>query len=60
MIYLLDNRDTTDSNYVKILEDDIVRIYGRFDGLVETKNYLNNTKGEEMSLQILYAELISE
>lgn len=60
MIYLLDNRDTNSADYLKILEDDIVTVYGRFDDLVETKNYLNNTTGEEMSLQILYAELVSE
>lgn len=60
MIYLLDNRDTENEEYIKILEGDIVKIYGRFDSLVETKNALNGTKGEEMSLQLLYAELISE
>lgn len=60
MIYLLDNRDTDSADYLKILEDDIVTIYGRFDDLVETKNYLSNTTGEELSLQILYAELVSE
>lgn len=60
MIYLLDNRDTESKDYVKILEDDIVKVYGRFDELVETKNALNGTKGEEMSLQLLYVELISE
>lgn len=60
MIYLLDNRDTESEEYIKLLEDDIVKIYGRFDGLIETKNALNGTKGEEMSLQILLAELVSE
>lgn len=60
MMYLLDNRDTNSSDYLKILEDDIIKVYGRFDKLVETKNALNGTKGEEMSLQLLYAELISE
>lgn len=60
MIYLLDNRDTESEEYIKLLEDDTVIIYGRFDGLIETKNVLNGTKGEEMSLQILFAELVSE
>ncbi|MCM1200221.1 MAG: hypothetical protein NC548_31410 [Lachnospiraceae bacterium] len=60
MIYLLDNRDAESEEYTKILEDDIVQVYGRFDRLVETKNVLNGAKGEEMSLQLLYAELISE
>lgn len=60
MIYLLDNRDTESKDYVKILEDDIVKVYGRFDELVETKNALNGSKSEEMSLQLLYTELISE
>lgn len=60
MIYLLDNRDTESDEYIKILEDDVITAYGRFDNLVETKNVLNGSKGEEMSLQLLYAELISE
>lgn len=60
LIYLLDNRDAKSEEYIKILEDDIITVYGRFDSLVETKNALNGTKGEEMSLQILYVELVSE
>lgn len=60
MIYLLDNRDTESDEYIKILEDDVIIAYGRFDNLVETKNVLNGSKSEEMSLQLLYAELISE
>lgn len=60
MIYLLDNRDTKSDEYIRILEDDIIIAYGRFDDLVQTKNALNGTKSEEMSLQLLYVELISE
>lgn len=60
MIYLLDNRDTSSEYYTKILEDDIITVYGRFDKLVETKNALNGAKGEEMSLQILYTEFVEE
>lgn len=60
MIYLLDNRNTESEEYIKILENDIITVYGRFDGLVETKNVLSGAKGEEMSLQILYIELMSE
>lgn len=60
MIYLLDNRDTNSQYYTKILEDDILTVYGRFDKLVETKNALNGAKGEEMSLQILYTEFAED
>lgn len=60
LIYLVDNRDEKEDGYLKILEDDIAKIYGKFDGLIETKNMLNNTKGEEMSLEVLYVELIEE
>lgn len=60
MIYLVDNREETEYGYVKILEDDIIRVWGKFDGLIETKNALNGTRSEEMSLNVLYTELISE
>lgn len=60
MLYLVDHRKETDYGYVKILTDDIIRVWGQFDGLIETKNALNGTKGEEMSLNIIYTELISE
>lgn len=60
MIYLFDNRDDTADGYLKILEDDIVTVYGTFDGMVDTKNYLNNSKGEEVGLNIKYVDLISE
>lgn len=60
MIYLLDKRDTSDPDYLKILDGDIITVYGRFNGMVDTKNMLTREKGEEVAIEILYAELISE
>lgn len=59
-VWLLDNRNTSDEDYVKILNDDIVKVYGTFTGMTETKNSLNGEKGEQMSLDIKYVELIEE
>lgn len=60
MIYLLDNRDTSDPDYIKILDDDVITVYGRFDRMVETTNMITKEKGEEVAIEILYVELISE
>lgn len=32
-VWLLDNRNTSDEDYVKILNDDIVKVYGTFTGM---------------------------
>lgn len=55
--YLADARQSTDEGYVKLLEDDIATVYGVFNGLMPTQNGINGTEGEEMSLDIYYAEL---
>ncbi len=59
-VWLLDNRDANDPDYVKILEDDIIKVYGTFTGMTETKNSLTNETGEQVSLDIKYVELIAE
>ncbi len=59
-VWLLDNRDSSDEDYVKILDDDIIKVYGTFTGMTETKNSLNGEKGEQLSLDIKYVELIEE
>ena len=59
-VWLLDNRDSNDKKYVKILENDIITVYGTFTGMTETKNSLTNESGEVVSLDIKYVELLAE
>ncbi len=59
-VWILDNRNTADSEYLKILEGDIVKIYGTFTGLTSTQNSFTNETGEVVSLDIKYAEIVSE
>lgn len=60
MIWIFDKRDENSENYVKLLEDDIVTFYGQFNGMQETENKLNGEKGEDIALDIYYADLIQE
>ena len=59
-VWLLDNRDTNSKDYIKILEEDIVDVYGTFNGLQESSNALTGEKGEQVALDIKYVELIAE
>lgn len=59
-VWLLDNRDPSSPDYVKILEDDVVKVYGTFTGMQGTKNSLTGESGEEVSLDIKYVELLFE
>lgn len=58
-VWLLDNRSKTDSDYVKLSEKDVVRVYGTFHGLVQVKE-LGGTMAEKMSLDIRYVEVLPE
>ena len=58
-VWLLDNRLKTDSDYVKLSEKDVVRVYGTFHGLVQVKE-LGGTMAEKMSLDIRYVEVLPE
>lgn len=60
MIWIFDKRTEDSDGYVKILEDDIVTFYGEFNGLQETKNALNGEKGEDLALDIYYADIVQE
>ena len=60
MIWVFDKRDEKSEDYVKLLEDDVVTFYGEFNGLQETENSLNGSKGEDMSLDVYYAEIVKE
>lgn len=57
MIWVMDYRNTEDENYTKILDNDIVTVYGTFNGLGKTKNALNGSKSEDMKIDMLYAEI---
>lgn len=59
-VWLVDNRNEADADYVKIIEDDIIRVYGTFTGLTSSKNGITNETSEQVSLDIKYVELISE
>ena len=59
-VWLLDNRSESDPDYMKILEDDIITVYGTFTGMTETSNSFTHETGEEVSLDIKYVELIHE
>lgn len=60
MIYLVDYQDENSSEHLNILEGDVVKVYGTFNGMIPTTNSLNGTNSEEIGLDIKYAELISE
>lgn len=60
MIFVFDKRNPNDECYFKILDDDIIEAYCRFDGLTESKNSLTGEKSETLGLNLLYAELIEE
>ena len=60
MIFIFDEQDKESSQYVNVLEDDIITVYGTFEEMIESKNMLNGEKSKEIALHMKYAELISE
>lgn len=60
MIYIFDEQDTNDSNYVNVLENDIITVYGTFEGMEESKNMLNGEKSKDIALHMKYVKLVSE
>lgn len=59
-LYIIDMRDKKSEDYTRILEDDIIRVYGTFNGLTETKNSLTGSKSDDVSLDMYYCELLEE
>lgn len=59
-VWLMDNRDTSDPSYIKILESDVLYVYGTFNGLTESTNVLTGEKSEEVSLDIKYIEVVTK
>ena len=60
MIYIFDEQDENSSYYGNVLEDDIITVYGTFEGMEDTKNYLNGETSKDIALHMKYAKLISE
>ena len=59
-LYIIDCQNKDSESYLKVLEDDIIRVYGTFNGMTESKNSLTGTTNEEVALDMYYCELISE
>lgn len=59
-VWLNDDRSESDIDYVKILEKDVVLVYGTFTGMESTQNSLTGETGEEVSLDIKYAYIVSD
>lgn len=59
-VWLNDGRNESDIDYVKILEKDVVLVYGTFTGMESTQNSLTGETGEEVSLDIKYAYIVSD
>lgn len=55
--YAVDKRE---SGSVKILQDDIVTIYGEFTGTAEVTRALTMTKDEIPRIEVKYADLVDE
>lgn len=59
-VWLNDYRDESDPGYTKILEKDIIIVYGTFTGMTTSQNSLTGETGEEVSLDIKYVEILDE
>lgn len=55
--YMLDKRVDDDT---KILDDDVIKVYGQYEGAEEVVRALTGTKDEVPVIDILYIDLISE
>lgn len=55
--YMLDKRG---GDAVKILEDDIITVYGEFTGLEEITRALTSTTDEPPRIEVKYADLVDE
>lgn len=60
MIYLFDDQNENSKSYVNVLEDDIITVYGTFEGMEDSTNYLNGEKSKDIALHMKYAKLVKE
>lgn len=59
-LYIIDKQDKESESHVNVLEDDIIRVYGTFSGMSESKNALTGTTSNDVSIDMKYCELINE
>lgn len=59
-LWLIDKRDTSSPDYVKILDKDILKVYGTFNGMEQSQNALTKETGEKVALDIQYVEVIGQ
>ena len=60
MIYVFDEQNDSSASHVNVLENDIITVYGTFEGMEDTTNMLNGEKSKDVALHMKYAKLISE
>ena len=59
MIYVMDGRDENSPEYIKLLEDDIITVYGTFTGNVKSTNMITFNSGEDIAIEAKYITLNS-
>lgn len=59
-LYIIDCQDKDSETHVKVLDDDIIRVYGTFNGMLESQNSITGTTNDEVALNMHYCELLSE
>ena len=59
-IYIIDCQDKDSETRIKVLDNDIIRVYGTFNGMLESQNSLTGTTNDEVALDMHYCELLSE
>ena len=47
-------------DYVHVLEDDTITVYGTFEGMEDSTNFLNGEKSKGIALHVKYAKLVEE
>ena len=60
MIYIFDDQDKNSDSYVHVLEDDVITVYGTFEGMEDSTNFLNGDKSKDIALHMKYVKLIME
>ena len=60
MIYIFDDQDESSDSYVHVLEDDVITVYGTFEGMEDSTNFLNGEKSKDIALHMKYAKLVKE
>ena len=60
MYYVYDEQDPNSPDYLKVLKGDVIRIYGTFEEMGNSYNYLSHSSSDAVLLHMKYAELISE